>query len=151
MPKFAVPAEVRSQRYHTCLSCKHFRKSTRSCGDLLIGNQLSEEDLADYEKQLLITHKKKKVKLCGCFMGVKTWLIFAECPIGKWGSHGISAYEKEELRIFLDKIGNKNRLSEQEIDEIYRWNGMLSGKKLNRCNECLKQILSDMREELNRA
>lgn len=47
--------EIRDGRYETCLGCERLFKPTRTC------------------------------KECGCFMSMKTWLKFAECPIGKWG------------------------------------------------------------------
>lgn len=48
-------AEIREERYKTCLGCERLFKPTRTC------------------------------KECGCFMSLKTWLKDAECPIGKWG------------------------------------------------------------------
>lgn len=30
--------------------------------------------------------KLRACKKCGCFMDVKTTLVNAECPIGKWGT-----------------------------------------------------------------
>lgn len=49
-----VDASVSSQRYDTCLSCPELIKLTKQC------------------------------KQCGCFMGLKTKLENATCPLGKW-------------------------------------------------------------------
>jgi hypothetical protein len=43
------------KRYNLCKSCDHFIKLTTQCTQ------------------------------CGCIMKVKTTLLIAECPIGKWG------------------------------------------------------------------
>lgn len=46
--------EERNIRYDMCKSCEHLIQLTNQC------------------------------KKCGCFMAAKTYLPFAECPIGKW-------------------------------------------------------------------
>jgi hypothetical protein len=47
--------EIRGDRYNTCLGCESLIRLTRTC------------------------------KECGCFMSLKTWLKYAECPKEKWG------------------------------------------------------------------
>jgi hypothetical protein len=49
----------------TCQSCEFFVKATHQC------------------------------KKCGCFMDIKTKLLNAECPIGKWGQVTISMTEEQ--------------------------------------------------------
>jgi hypothetical protein len=46
--------EERNVRYDICKSCEHFVSLTNQCTE------------------------------CGCFMAAKTYLPFAECPVGKW-------------------------------------------------------------------
>lgn len=46
----------RNIRYDICKSCEHFYHPTTTC------------------------------KKCGCFMVIKTYLSFSECPVGKWKS-----------------------------------------------------------------
>ncbi len=43
-----------NSRYETCKKCEHFLPKFKRC------------------------------KLCGCFMKIKTKIIFTECPIKKW-------------------------------------------------------------------
>ena len=52
-----VPDDVKAERFATCKSCEHFFQPTATC------------------------------KKCGCFMAVKTSIIHAECPVGKWGKY----------------------------------------------------------------
>jgi hypothetical protein len=46
--------ELHDKRYSICLSCTELIKMTKQC------------------------------KQCGCFMNIKTKLLDAKCPIGKW-------------------------------------------------------------------
>ena len=47
-------SELHDSRYSICLSCPELIKMTKQC------------------------------KQCGCFMNIKTKLLDAKCPIGKW-------------------------------------------------------------------
>lgn len=49
-----ISKDVRDQRFAVCKGCDRLFKPTRTCRD------------------------------CGCFMGLKTWLKGATCPLGKW-------------------------------------------------------------------
>lgn len=53
--KNKVSPQVQKQRYDICLSCPNLMMDSNRC------------------------------KLCGCFMGVKTWMKYEKCPINKWG------------------------------------------------------------------
>jgi hypothetical protein len=46
--------EIRDERLDICNGCERLIPLTKTC------------------------------KECGCFMSMKTWLNYAECPIGKW-------------------------------------------------------------------
>lgn len=49
-----VSEAVQEERYSICQSCPNLHEATNRC------------------------------KLCGCFMGVKTWMKNQKCPINKW-------------------------------------------------------------------
>jgi hypothetical protein len=49
-----VDDETRHTRLSLCMSCEHLFEPTNSC------------------------------KKCGCFVGAKTWIKDAKCPLGKW-------------------------------------------------------------------
>jgi multimeric flavodoxin WrbA len=51
-----VSAEVQEYRYNICQGCEKLYKPTSTC------------------------------KMCGCFMGVKTWMPSKECPLKKWST-----------------------------------------------------------------
>jgi len=53
--------------------------------DFLLADQLTAN--ARYKVCEQCRHFKPKIKqcdLCGCFMKIKTKIIFTECPIHKW-------------------------------------------------------------------
>lgn len=50
-----VSEEIQQRRMDTCNNCEQLYKVSNRC------------------------------RLCGCFMGVKTWMKTQKCPIDKWG------------------------------------------------------------------
>jgi len=48
----------------------HEKKSTGTCGTLLIGGK--------------VTHEGEEISLCGCIVSEKTKYVKEECPAGKW-------------------------------------------------------------------
>ena len=54
IPFEKVSEEIQKERMDICNSCEYLYKRTNSC------------------------------KMCGCFMGVKTWMATQECPKKKW-------------------------------------------------------------------
>ncbi|HIB85042.1 MAG TPA: hypothetical protein EYO59_10750 [Chromatiaceae bacterium] len=65
-----VPEEVHEFRHEVCKSCTFFKKSTGTCGTLLIGGK--------------VTHEGEEISLCGCIVSEKTKYVKEECPAGKW-------------------------------------------------------------------
>jgi hypothetical protein len=53
--KNKVPEKIQQERFSICLSCPYLEPVSNRC------------------------------KKCGCFMGVKTWMMNQKCPIDKWG------------------------------------------------------------------
>ena len=93
---FTVPPAIRDHRIKTCQECKYYKKTTMSCGTLIIGDSVPEENEFNY--------RKKKVRLCGCVMPVKTKLVFAKCPLNKWDSFRLSKEEIDELKQFVNDL-----------------------------------------------
>ena len=65
-----APEEVHQFRYDICKSCPFFKKSTGTCGTLLIGGK--------------VNHEGGEISLCGCIVSEKTKYVGEECPAGKW-------------------------------------------------------------------
>jgi hypothetical protein len=60
-----VAPSIIEERLSICEGCEFFVKATLQC------------------------------KKCGCFMDIKTKLLNAECPVGKWGTIQISMTEEQ--------------------------------------------------------
>lgn len=61
-----IPAEIQQERMNICNDCEFLYKKTNTC------------------------------KKCMCFMGLKTYLPYAKCPLGKWGKYGSWAETEEQ-------------------------------------------------------
>jgi hypothetical protein len=144
MPRINVPPHIKVQRYSSCMNCKYFVKSTRSCGTLILGGSVDEEDQEDQ----IITHRKKKIKLCGCVMPLKTKFAFSSCPIGKWDTYGLKKEEIVELRSFVESLPTKGRITNDQIDMMYAWMNKMIGVKQKRCSSCIKQMIIDLKTEI---
>lgn len=68
--KFKVPPQIKQWRMAQCNACHFLKKSTRSCGTLLLGDT--------------VQHNFMPITLCGCLVNEKTELPGERCPAGKW-------------------------------------------------------------------
>jgi hypothetical protein len=129
-----IESEIADTRLEICRACKHFVKKTASCGTLILGKT--------------IQHKKKKIKLCGCAMPIKTKLKIASCPIGKWYS---SFDEKliEELEKELGKVdGRLTGKQNKKLTDLYnKFTG--SKKNVSTCTPCVVKMIETLKEIIN--
>jgi len=148
---FRVPKHIYDQRLSTCGACKHFRKATGSCGTLLLGNTLSEEEAKAIDKANTVTRHKSKYKLCGCVMRIKARLHWAKCPLGYWGAHGIDEKRREELRKFVRQIKLNGRLEHADTQRLYAIRAEITGRneQISNCAPCVKSALNELEEYLN--
>lgn len=153
MLKLRVSNEVRKERWDTCKSCKFFVAETGSCGPLITGRKLTKEETA----QLEVRHYKKKVKLCGCVMKLKTFLPFASCPADKWKAiemNGVTpqrvAEKKEEILNFLNRIRDKSSLANTEVKELIGFIAWLYNKRVEftTCPPCIIAYINDLKKRV---
>jgi hypothetical protein len=139
---FTVPPAIRDSRMKTCQECKHYRKTTMSCGTLIVGNSVPEENEFNY--------RKKKVRLCGCVMPVKTKLIFAKCPLNKWDSFRLSKEEIAELREFVGGLPLSS-LSREQVKKLYEMKSKLTGRRENpsTCGSCVAGLIKEFKNQLD--
>ena len=115
-----------------CEACKYFKKNTRTCGTPIKGNT--------------ITYKKKKHKLCGCFMDIKSTLKFAHCPLGKWKELQITHEEYLEVKELLDSTKHKiTRVQQQQLRFYFEKYLGLKIQSSN-CSPCVKNNLDKLRQ-----
>lgn len=94
-----------------------------------------------------VTRNKQKFELCGCFMPIKWRIPWVSCPLQKWGLHGLTEIEIEQLKDFLDSLP-KTELPSKEVTELFTWAGRIRGTKITTCGECVRGIIAEMRKNL---
>ena len=147
---FIVPPKVQTERLSICHSCPHFRKATGSCGTLIVGNALTAEQIAQAEKENIVTRNKSKKRLCGCVMRLKSRLILAECPLGKWGKYEVTEASLKEMRKFIDGLNGRSSMTTDEVRLLYGYATKLSGTRMvpTTCGSCVKDIIEKMRQTI---
>jgi hypothetical protein len=147
-----VPLTIQKTRIEICQACKFYKQSTRSCGTLIVGRKLTKEELEEIDKDNLVKHYRKKVRLCGCFLPAKTWGIFESCPVGKWGVHALSETEVEQIVSFVDTLPNVGSYNADTVRELNRWHKLLTGsrKNISTCPNCVRETVRTFRREINK-
>lgn len=118
------------KRFNTCKKCKFFKKKSQTCGTPIIGNK--------------VTYRKKEYKLCGCFMGIKSRLRFATCPVGKWDSVYITKQEYQDLKEILELTVDKvTREQNNRLAELHR-QYFKSNVQGSSCRKCVIKTINDL-------
>jgi len=146
---FKVPPAIAAERLTMCKECKYFKESTQSCGTFFLGDKLSPEDLAEAEASNQITHYRKKLRLCGCRMPVKTKYALARCPINKWGRFKLSEDETEALRDFISGLPTQGVYTAQMVKEAAAWFTKMTGQRYA-CSSCKAKVIFDfLKDSIN--
>ena len=124
-----------------CKGCEHYNETTRSCGTLVLGDLLGE--------LVSVKGKKRKVRLCGCVMPMKTKFKTASCPLKKWVSK-VDADAIKDLQKLVEIADKYQRFSNDELKQFYKaYNQTFeAGKQLSSCTSCVKQMVQEAREAL---
>jgi hypothetical protein len=147
---FIVPPKVQTERLSICHNCPHFRKATGSCGTLILGNSLTREEMSKAMQENTIIRNRSKKILCGCIMRIKTRLILAECPLGKWGKYEVTEASLKEMRKFIDGLNGRSSMTAEEVRLLYGYATKLSGTPMvpTTCGSCVKDIIEKMRQTI---
>ena len=132
---FKVPPAIAAERLKICRACKHYRPEFNTCGTLILGDKLSPEDLELAEAANEVTHYRKKLRLCGCVMPVKTKYSLFRCPINKWGRYKLSEEETEALRAFVLGLPTQGVYTGSIIKEAAEWFAKMTGQR-HGCSSC---------------
>ena len=124
--------ETSNERLAICGKCKHFKKKSRTCGTPIVGQT--------------ITYRKKKYKLCGCFMDAKSLLKFARCPLGKWVNPPITETEYKEMKQLLSKTVDKITAEQNKQIAILHRKYYNSNATPNNCVPCVVKNINDLKE-----
>lgn len=133
----------RTERFNTCLACEHYQPTHRSCGTFLpnkiMGGEL-QGDLVEVEG------RKRKVRLCGCDMGIKTKFKAASCPLGKWGSVVDAKGMRELEAIAKNQTGRRMKMKEvKTFVELYNSVFKASKPMTFGCGKCINAILDEVK------
>lgn len=139
---FSADERTIKTRMDKCANCKYFVASTGSCGTLLIGGTG------------IHIKTKQPVKLCGCFMRVKTALRIASCPIGKWepAMRGIKNMPQVIARAkdIIEQVESRGDQwwTREDIREIVSVHASHYASKISpntTCVECIKNAYDDIK------
>jgi hypothetical protein len=148
MAGFLTSTKTQQHRLSICEKCKHYRAKTRSCGPLIRGGEVTPESVI---KELVVSWKRSKYKLCGCFMPVKVTLKLAECPLGYWRADiALTKSEREEALEWARLVRMKSYLTEAENKRLHQLASDLSGvtHEVTTCAPCVSDVLARVYETL---
>lgn len=114
-----------------CERCKFFQSHTKTCGTPIKGDW--------------VRFRKKKYKLCGCIMPVKTRLKAMSCPVGKW-KPAIPKEDIQRIREIVRKDNNKEWTHELNA-EMHEYYSKLTGVKTRptTCRPCMRSLVSRLK------
>jgi len=126
-----------------CKGCEHYNETTRSCGTLVLGDDIGE--------LVEVKGKKRKVRLCGCVIPVKTKFKTASCPLKKWRSK-VDADALKDLQKLVKIADQYRRFSNEELKQFYKaYNQTFeAAKELSSCSSCVRQMVQEAREAIKR-
>jgi len=130
-----VDRKTREERMARCTSCEYYVAETRTCGTLLLGGEAKVG--------------KRKVKLCGCVMPLKTKLKTSACPINKW-SRQVDAETVKRLRELVEKQGSDTRMKATDAHQMFELYNKAFGtkKQFTTCPSCVKQMWEDIKQSI---
>ena len=132
-----VKDSVRNERIETCRKCKHYTKA-KTCGTPIVGKE--------------VTHHKKKYKLCGCVMALKTKFKGQSCPLKKWTAE-LTPKEVESLREALKLVEGKDSVRKNDLERFYAVYNESFGthRKLTASSCCGSKSTKQMIEEVKQS
>lgn len=134
---FTKPS-TRVERMKICESCEFFNVKHKTCGTPRWVNPAG--DLVEIEG------RKRRVRLCGCDMRIKTKIKAASCPARFWTSVAKEG-DYRKLRALVKEVKDKGSVQTavaEEIVELYN-SSFGAKKKLGMgCSHCLKEIIQEV-------
>ena len=134
-----VKDKEKQRRLEICKACKYYKEETKTCGTFRVLKPEGD----------VITYRKKKVKLCGCIMPLKTKFKGVSCPINKWKGE-LSKEEVEAIRSLLNEIESTGVITgRQAKDSINLYNKAFgTSKKFTDCGSCKRSIIEELKNSI---
>ena len=145
MLNFNAPLHIQRERLAICKKCKFYQGTFGTCGTPLIGGTVMPEENE-------VTYYKEKIKLCGCFMDVKTKFRFSACPAHKWFAIDMKPEEIAALDEFIKRIHKSNKIESEDLKLLYYWFSKVTGKheKPSGCASCIRDLITEFRRQLGK-
>jgi hypothetical protein len=96
----------------------------------------------------MVKYYKKKVRLCGCYIGEKSKFSFESCPIGRWGKYRLTDTETNMLEEFIMSLPKVGKLSNEEVNQVLKWFERVSGRPMKRCDDCIRAIVKELQLQI---
>lgn len=127
------------ERRDKCANCPAYKRQTDSCGTLL--NPFNE----------VMEVNGRKFKPCGCHIGLKSSMTFADCPAGFWEQRQDSAFI-QRLKDIVAKARGTNIVTYDERMELSKAVSAMTGKTttLKHCVGCVTQAIDELHKQLKR-
>lgn len=142
-----VTQKIQADRLTICKGCKWFNAKYLTCGTPLFGKKVEEDTAAINDNK--VTYYKRKIKLCGCFMRVKTKYTWASCPADKWGMVNITPDELKKVKELLMKYEGRTSFESRELAPLVQALSKISGRNIPMCTSCggsVRQLLDDLKK-----
>jgi hypothetical protein len=145
MLNFNVPLQIQRERLSICKKCKFYNATFGTCGTPIVGNNINAEEND-------VTYYKEKIKLCGCFMDIKTKFRFASCPAHKWFAQDMQPNEIAELDAFIQRINKTNRIESEDLKILYQWYSKITKKheRPSTCASCVRDLINEFYRQLSK-
>ena len=145
MLNFNAPLHIQRERLSICKKCKFYNGTFGTCGTPLIGGTVNPEEND-------VTWYKEKIRLCGCFMDVKTKFRFTSCPARKWFAIDMKPEEIAALDTFIARISKANMIEQDDLQLLYYWFSKITKKheKPSGCASCIRDLINEFRRQLGK-
>lgn len=148
-----VKPSIQADRLTICKSCKFHKvnkKGRITCGTYIFAALIDGQKEIEVEeiKENIVTHYRRKIRLCGCNMNEKTKYTWASCPAGKWGTVGISHDDLVQIKQLLTKYEGQTSFTTNELKPFFTAISKISGKNIQvtTCSPCVKEVIEDLRK-----
>ena len=144
MLKLRVSPQKAAERLAKCHGCKFYKAATGTCGPPVIGRKLTTTEAN--EAGLLVSHYRKKYRLCGCVVKAKVQFHLSRCPVGFWEREALTERDAKTLRTIIDHVRKAGRASHSDVAELFAAKSKMLGVKIppQTCPQCVRDLMNEM-------
>jgi len=140
--------EQKQERLAICRACEFYVEATQSCGTFL-GKKLAKLQGGDLVQ---LEGRKKKVRLCGCYLPVKANLKMSSCSLPKPYKKWDATITKKDIAAIKKMLGNESPTKEWMQEMFTTYNQTFTRQEpissLN-CGSCIRRMIEQLKELVN--